>query len=283
MAEHLKIGITGANGFLGRSLAKSLQIKGFSVVEFTTKPMNQNQIRTDYFDVNSMKHNFMKIDLLIHAAWTASSRADRNNLELQNLNAIVGKNVANAAIDANLVKIVGVGSQDELGASSEPWHDNEPFEPQSFYSEAKLATYEYFMNSTSDLLWVRLFSIYGVTDPRDWILMSALRAIKNNETLNVGACNQLFSLTHVQDAANGFYHLIKNNVLGIANVSTLDSYTLKNSIELLERVSGKNGLIKFGEQIDLRNQIRSVGILEKLGWNPEISREQGFRDLLENY
>jgi nucleoside-diphosphate-sugar epimerase len=283
MAEYLTVGITGSNGFLGRNLAKSLKLKGFTVLEFTTKPMNKTQIHTDFSDVNSMTENFRKIDLLIHAAWTPSSRADRQNLELQNLNIVIGKNVANASTDANVRRIIGVGSQDELETSSKPWQDNEPFAPQSFYSEAKLATHEYFANSTSEFLWVRLFSIYGATDPRDWILMSALKAIKNNQVLDVGACNQLFSLTHVQDAANAFYLLIKNNISGTANVSTLETTTLKSSIELLERIAGHRSLIRFGPQMDLRNQIRSVGVLEELGWTPQIRKEQGFRDLLENY
>jgi nucleoside-diphosphate-sugar epimerase len=282
MAEYLTVGITGANGFLGRSLVKSLRMKGYSIAEFTTKPQNQTQIGTDFSDISSMKKHFLKVDLLIHTAWTSSSRTDRQNAELQNLNRVIGKNVADAANDASVKKIIGVGSQDELETSSKPWRDNEPFAPQSHYSEAKMATYKYFINSTDELLWVRLFSIYGVTDPRDWIVMSALKAIRKEETLNVGACSQLFSLTHVDDAVNGFYYLIKNSILGTVNVSTLEAVTLRNSLELLEKVSGSRGLIRFGKNIDNRNQIRVSGELERLGWTPQISREQGFRDLLES-
>ena len=281
MVKPLRIGITGSNGFLGKNLVKTLNLCGYQVVEFTTKPQNQNQKVLNFSDVDSMKTEFLKIDILIHAAWTSGSRPDRQNPELQNLNKVIGEKIANAALRANIKKIIGVGSQDELNTSFTPWADNEPFNPQSYYSEAKLVTYNHFLKATNELLWVRLLSIYGAADPRDWVIMNAVKSLKTKKEFKVGGCEQLFSLTHVADAADGFHHLIQHKVLGTVNVSTLEATSLKASLELLEKLSGHTGFIKYVGNSDERNQIRSPGVLEKIGWSPNVSKEFGFRELLE--
>ena len=282
MVKDLTIGVTGSNGFLGQHLVKELRHKGYPVLEFTTNPKNKLQIKMDYSDTKSMKESFLKIDLLIHAAWTSGSRNNRNNFELQNLNVLMSKNISKVAQETNLKRVIGIGSQDELGNSSEPWTDDEEFAPQSYYSEAKLVTYNNLLESTEQFIWARLLSVYGVGDPRDWILTKAVGALRLNQKLRVGKCDQLFNFTHIKDAANGVILLMERGFIGSANVSTLESPTLKNSLELLEDISGKRGLIKYGQNSDRRNQVRSSGILEELGWVPKINREIGFRELLDN-
>ena len=281
MVEHVKVGITGSNGFLGRNLVKTLKLYGYQLVEFTTAPQNQDQVCLDYSNIDLMKSHFLKIDLLIHAAWTPGSRADRQNPDLQALNKVIGGKIANAAAEASVKKIIGVGSQDELATSLTPWADDEPFNPQSYYSEAKLATYNHFLNATNELLWVRLLSIYGTSDPRNWVITNAIKSLKSEKEFKVGGCQQLFNLTHVTDAAHAFHQLIDKKVLGPVNVSTLEAASLKSSLELLEKLSGRRGLIKYQGPSDERNQIRSSGSLEKIGWYPRTSLEVGFRELLE--
>lgn len=282
MVRDLTIGVTGSNGFLGQYLVKELRHKGYSVHEFTTNPKNKLQIKMNYSDTKSMRESFLKIDLLIHAAWTSGSRNNRDNFELQNLNVVVSKNIAKVAQEINLNKIIGIGSQDELGNTSKPWTDDAEFEPQSYYSEAKLATYNTLVKSTEQFIWARLLSVYGVGDPRDWILTKTVSALKLNKQLKVGKCDQLFNFTHIKDAADGIILLMERGFIGSANVATLESPTLKNSLDLLEDISGRKGLIKYGSNSDTRNQVRSPGILEVLGWVPKIKREIGFRELFDN-
>ncbi len=282
MVRDLTIGVTGSNGFLGQYLVKELRHKGYSVHEFTTNPKNKLQIKLNYSDTKSMKESFLKIDVLIHAAWTSGSRSNRENFELQNLNVIISENISRVAQEINLKRIIGIGSQDELRNNSKPWTDDEEFEPQSYYSEAKLATYNNLSESTEQFIWARLLSVYGVGDPRDWILTKTVSALKLNKQLRVGKCDQLFNFTHIKDATDGIILLMEKGFIGSANVATLESPTLKNSLDLLEDISGRKGLIKYGPYSDTRNQVRSPGILEVLGWVPKIKREIGFRELFDN-
>jgi nucleoside-diphosphate-sugar epimerase len=279
VVKNIKIGVTGSNGFLGLNLVKQLKLKGYQVFEFTTSPKNKFQIELNYFDTKSIIESLSNIDVLIHAAWTSGSRINRNNKDLQNLNILISRNISEAARHCNLAKIIGIGSQDELGNSSKPWTDFEAFNPQSHYSEAKLATYNFFADATKNFVWARLFSAYGPGDPRDWILMNAIKALKFDQPLNVGKCNQLFNFTHIKDAANAIILLMEKDFNGTANISTLESPTLKDSLNLLEKISGKLGLIRYGEDSDNRNQIRSAGVLESMGWFPKINRETGFGEL----
>ena len=67
-----KIGITGANGFIGWNLLSYLSSKGYEVAGFTS---NQDSERLNFLDLNNVtdvESKLKDIDILIHSALAVS-------------------------------------------------------------------------------------------------------------------------------------------------------------------------------------------------------------------
>lgn len=276
----MKIGVTGANGFIGQSLVNFLISKGFSLTKFTSDSNLQKLTYVNWEDKKQLESSFGCLDVLIHLSWIGSERQFRNDRDVQQINVRRTKTLISVLNNTNISQIIAIGSQDELKDGSQPWNDNSPFSPTSEYGKAKFESFNLFNNYSSNFTWARLFSVYGKNDKRDWIIRNASVAIQNNTKLIFGSCAKPWSLTHVSDVSRAISLIIKQNLSGTVNLSALEAPTLKNHLQLLEFLSGKK-LFTFLDDSKLEREVsRSSGILESIGWLPLISREEGFLELL---
>lgn len=277
----MNIGITGSNGFIGKNLADYLVNQGFLVTKFSSQKFLNGYVYLDWENQGSLELNLANIDILIHLSWIGSEREFRFNKSVQDLNITRTKELVAAQKNTSILKIIGIGSQDELSDGMQPWSDNDLFDPKSDYGKAKKESFLLLHENVRYLTWVRLFSVYGRGDKRDWILTKAVSAIKNNTKIVFGRCSKPWALTHVSDVSRALCMVIKANLPGVLNVSNLDSPTLRNHLEYLEDLARTN-LFSFSEEINFEREIsRSSGSLEVAGWIPLMSRKEGFLELLQ--
>jgi nucleoside-diphosphate-sugar epimerase len=279
--ESIKVGVTGASGFIGKALISYLSSKGFSVTGFTTGKTGNNLINLDLADEKQVEIKFADLDILIHSAWVGSDRKNRFIPEIQKKNVSIAKNIGKVYKVTNISKIIGIGSQDELVNGEQPWADNSKILPLSEYAKAKYESFKIFSEHANNFTWARLFSIYGKNDQREWIFTKAIDAIKNNLPIVFGKCSKPWSLTHVNDVATAFEMLIKNDIKGVVNVSNLDAPLLRSHLELMQLLSKKELFTFVNTDIDEREVSRTSGILETIGWKPTVKREEAFLDLLK--
>jgi hypothetical protein len=146
---------------------------------------------------------------------------------------------------------------------------------------SQIISYEILKNSTLKPAWMRLFSVYGSNDDRDWVLTKAFSSIMKNKKIVFGSCRQLWSLTHVEDVANATRMIIEKEFIGELNVSDLTVEPLKNHLLLLQQLMGKDDLLFFEENdIVERALIRKPGEIEKLGWKAQVSTTAGFKRMI---
>ena len=178
-------------------------------------------------------------------------------------------------------KIIGVGTQDELIDGEQPWSDSARILPMSEYAKAKYRTLNIFKENIRNFTWARLFSVYGKNDKRDWIMTSAVKALKNNSPVTFGECSKPWSLTHVNDISTAFETIIDKNITGILNISDINAPSLRNHLELLQSLSKKKLFDFKSNNIKEREISATSGTLEKAGWKIRTSREEGFLELLK--
>jgi nucleoside-diphosphate-sugar epimerase len=276
----VRIGVTGANGFIGKSLVSVLETKGYSVTKFTSNFENSYTTYLNWDDHNQIESSFASLDVLIHLSWIGSLRALRDDRSVQQINVKRAETLAAILKNTDISRVIAIGSQDELKDGSQPWSDDSLFSPISEYGKAKFESFNLFNNHNVDFTWARLFSVYGKNDKRDWILMNACSAIQNSSRMIFGRCAKPWSLTHVSDVSRAICLIIEQNIFGTVNLSSLEAPTLKNHLQLLEQLSGKQ-LFTFLDDSKLEREVsRSTGILESIGWFPLVSREEGFLELL---
>jgi nucleoside-diphosphate-sugar epimerase len=126
-----------------------------------------------------------------------------------------------------------------------------------------------------------LFSVYGKNDKRDWIIPIAVKALKNNSSITFGGCSKPWSLTHVNDICTAFETILDKNITGIVNISDINAPSLRNHLDLLQRLARKEIFEFRPNNINERELSISSGILENAGWKVRISREEGFLELLK--
>jgi len=275
-----KIGITGANGFIGWNLLSYLSSKGYEVAGFTS---NQDSERLNFLDLNNVtdvESKLKDIDILIHSAWAGSDRSSRNIAAVQEKNVSMMKNLISAQKNTNITKIIGIGSQEELLDGEQPWSDDARIIPSSEYGKAKLEAFNILSSSLASFTWVRLFSVYGRGDKRDWIITKAIQYLKENRKTSFGLCSKPWSLTHVDDISCAFELIIKNDTCGVLNLSNLDAPLLMDHLHLLESLAGKK-LFTFRENNTPERELsRSIGLVDTIGWKPSLNREERFFELL---
>ena len=275
-----KIGITGANGFIGGNLLRYLSSKGYEVTGYTSNQNNEGLNFLNLNDLTELESKLQDIDVLIHSAWTGSDRSSRNITAIQEKNISMMKNLISAQKNTNIKKIIGIGSQEELLDGEQPWPDNAKIVPSNEYGKAKLETFNTLSSNLANFTWVRLFSVYGRGDKRDWIITKAIKCINENHKAAFGQCSKPWSLTHIDDISSAFELIIKNDTCGVLNLSNLDAPLLIDHLQLLESLAGKK-LFMFRENNTPERELsRSIGLIDTIGWKPSLNREKRFFELL---
>ena len=276
----IKVGITGASGFVGQYLSSYLTSKDFDVYRFSGFNGSNECIKVNLEDLNQLRSKFEDLDVLIHLAWVGSDRKNRNLSEVQQRNVLISKNILSVLKDTNISRVIGVGSQDELLNGEQPWSDHSKISPTTEYSRAKSECFQIFSEYIANFTWARLFSVYGKNDKRSWIISAAVNAIKYNQKISFGNCSKPWSLTHINDVCLAFELLLENNVGGVINISNIDAPILRNHLELLQDLA-KTKLFDFAfNDVSEREISRTVGTLDAIGWQPMVKREEGFLELI---
>lgn len=253
---------------------------GFDVTGFSSQ--SEFGATLDLFNPMEIESKLSDFDVLIHSTWAGSERISRESPEIQDLNINITRNLVESLTDSKISQIICFGSQAEFSHLDYPWTDESPMNGESKYALAKKESYELLKNSKLNLAWLRLFSVYGTGDRRDWILPNTLTSLKNNQKIALGACNQSWSLTHVEDVAQAVKRVIETKTCGKFNVSDLTSIPLRNHLLLLQELLGKHDLISFSENHILeRHLIRTPGTIESLGWKPKITTTVGFKRMID--
>lgn len=275
-----KIGITGSSGFIGQSLLDYITSLGCAVKGFTSNNTAGNLTYLDLNDIAQMESKLADIDILIHSAWIGSDRVNRNKFDVQQKNIRITKNLLEISKNTNITRIIGIGSQDELIDGQQPWKDESEIFPLSEYAKAKKESFEILATSSVNFTWARLFSVYGKADKRNWIMTKAVKCLRENRPAIFGKCSKPWTLTHIEDVAVAFELLIKHEINGTVNISNLESPSLKNHLQLLQSISGKNLFTFEQNDTEERELSRTVGVIDKIGWKPKLTREVRFLELL---
>jgi nucleoside-diphosphate-sugar epimerase len=238
-------------------------------------------IYLDWINNKQIESELNDLDILIHCAWFGSDRKNRNIQEVQEKNLIITNSIAKIQKFTNISRFIGVGSQDELIDGDQPWGDNAKIQPVSEYGKAKYESFKILKENLNYFTWARLFSVYGKNDNRDWIMTSAVKALKNNSPVTFGECSKPWSLTHVNDISTAFETIIDKNITGILNISDKNAPSLRNHLELLQSLSKKKLFDFKSNNIKEREISATSGTLEKAGWKIRTSREEGFLELLK--
>ena len=215
----MRIGVTGATGFLGGRLAPALAIAGHDVTGFGRNPERGNMLvkqgvrflPVDLSDHSGLAKSFEGLDLVIHSA--ALSSVWGTYAQFHAVNVIGTENVIKACRSGNVRKLIYISSssvyfdyRDRFGISEEQAIANPP---PSAYTRSKIAA-EAAIKKARDMNWIilRPRGIFGPGDSS--IVPRALRIARKGWFPLVRQGDVMVDLTYVGNLVDLLEYCVKS-------------------------------------------------------------------------
>lgn len=274
--------ITGATGFIARSIIRCVLKKGYNICavirpgslgrNFLTVSSNLKIIELPMDQYESLGEVIgAPCNYYLSFAWDGTRGSCRNDLDLQmkNYNRSVAAFKSITAIGCKT--LVTAGSQAEYGAVNGRVNESIKCEPVTEYGKKKLDYFLYAKDACEKqsirIIEPRFFSVYGDGDFEGSMIMTILKKMLNNEDCLLTECIQLWDYIHVNDAAQFIVELMENeNAAGVFNIGSGDVKQLKDFIDIMYKLTRSDSKLEYGAIPYPDTGIVSI--------NPDISKLQ---------
>ena len=288
----MRYAVTGAAGFIGSHLAGALAAAGHDVVcldcfsdyyDPQLKEENARGLDVLRIDLAEDPLDFSGLDGVFHLAAQPGVRSfgDVFPLYLRH-NVLASQRVFEAAVESG-VRVVYSSSSSVYGAAGRyPTPEDIEPRPISPYGITKLAA-EHLARAYSrsfglDVVVVRYFNAFGPRQRPDMAFTRMCFALAEGRPFDVyGDGSQTRESTYVSDVVSATVLAMEQGD-GTLNVGGGVEASLRETISLLERVAGRRLELRElppvpGDQ--RRSCADTTRIREQLGWEPEVSLEDG--------
>jgi dTDP-glucose 4,6-dehydratase len=298
--------VTGGAGFLGSHLCDFLLEQGFRVLCVdnldTGTLTNIEHIRDDrmlFLNRDLVEHIQIEepVDYVFHLASPASP-IDYMRLPLHTLKVgSYGTHNTLGLAKFKRARFLLASTSEVYGDPQQHpqketyWGNVNPIGPRGVYDEAKryaeAMTMAYHRQQGVNTSIARIFNTYGPRmRPHDGrAIPTFVRQAQENKPLTVfGDGSQTRSFCYVDDLIRGLYLLATSGEHLPVNLGNPAEYTIKDLAEAVIRVTGSSSEIVY-EALPIDDpQVRQPDITraqQVLGWEPEITLEDGLRRMLD--
>ena len=287
MFKGKRVLITGAEGFIGSHLTEALIEQGAEVralvlynsfnhwgwLEEIAKKHPIEVITGDIRDVNTCRKIMKEIDIVFHLAALISIPYSYQAPESYIATNVLGtNNVCQAALDANVKRVIHVSTSEVYGSAHYiPMDEKHPLQPQSPYSASKIGAesiaLSYWYSFGLPVTVVRPFNTYGPRQSPRAIIPSFITQLMEGRKIAVGNVAPKRDFTFVSDTCQSFLRLAlaKEAIGEVVNSGT--------GIEIsIEQLAEKIGLLmdRKVEFVLDPNRIRpALSEVDRLCCNPE--------------
>lgn len=296
--------LTGATGFLGSHILRSLLRQGYSVI--VTKRLTSDTWRIkDLLDkvtvcndkLDELEKIFAKntIDFVIHLA---THYAKKDNLE--ELPAMIDSNITFPTLLLELSKkynvrsFINTGTFFEYESCSSPINEDKTISPFNLYAKTKVA-FEEILKTYSKYMAIstfKIFSPYGEKDNNKLIPMVITKGL-SNKTISLSGGHQSLDFIYVSDIVNAYLALLKKlsnedfaSPYQVFNLGTGQAISVRDLVNIIEKSIGHKLNVNWQERAagDYDFVCADIGrIKEVLEWKPQVSIENGVDKTVSYY
>jgi nucleoside-diphosphate-sugar epimerase len=248
--------ITGATGFVGQHVVRSLIRSSRSVVAVVRPgralPDGVERVETpDLFAETAewWAEACHGIDTLVHLAWVAEP--GKYLTDPRNYTCLSGTiALTTGAISAGVTRLVCVGSCFEYDLAHRVLSTATPLKPATPYAACKAAAYfvtaQIAAQGGVPCAWARLFYLYGEgEDPRRLVPFLHSR-LARGELVELTEGLQIRDYMDVADAADALTQLAANRMSGAVNICSGKPITVRELCLHIAREYGREDLLRFG-------------------------------------
>jgi UDP-glucose 4-epimerase len=303
--------VTGAAGFIGRSIAAALLARGETVrgIDNFISGKRSNLaglgamefVEGDLTDPQTCKKVCAGVEIVFHEAALASVPRSVTDPIATNANCVNATlNLLVAARDAGVRRVIYAGSSSAYGETPTlPKREEMRPNPISPYAVAKLAGEHYFASFKRvygiETVTFRYFNVFGPfqdpTSQYSGVLAVFCRKMLAGEQPTIyGDGEQSRDFTFIENVVMG--NLLAadapaEKVSGrMMNLATGKKYTLNQTFEILRELTGYKGKPAYGppRSGDIRDSLADIGLARNLlGYDPAVDFREGLRRTVDWY
>lgn len=279
-----KILITGGSGFIGKHLVPKLKEVGFEVFP----------VDSSWGDVSNPSTwvKFPKVDVVIHLAgksFVPASWSDPSTFIKCN---VLGTIEALNYCKANNASLIFMSSYLYGNPLHLPINEEDTVNALNPYALSKQLAEEacrfYCKSFSLDISIIRPFNVYGIGQPKDFLIPSLISQIKNSNIIKVKDLEPKRDYVYIDDLITAIISSVNTiNGYKIFNIGSGESYSVAELIQTLQKIAGSNLSIESLNERRKDEIMNTVADISKakseLNWQPKITLYQGLSTLIEYY
>lgn len=297
-----KIIVTGSTSFIGKRFVEIASENGYEIIavarcnskktEDLKKLDNVNVIELNMNEYDRLGKIVGKSDCLLHLAWNGTRGTARMDGAIQQDNYKNSIKAVKSVLDAGCNKIILAGSQAEYGITQGKISEESICAPNTAYGKYKLKVYntvkQICEENNVDFKEPRIFSLYGVGDYENTLIMSLLRKMKKNEPCEMTECIQKWDYLYIDDAADALLTLCTTDCpSGVYNLASGDIRTLKEYVEEMYSILDSKSELIYGAIAYPQSGIVNIEplinkIVLETGWHAKITFKKGIESMWKN-
>ncbi len=293
--------VTGATGFIGAELIKSLAIEDWEVhaISLHGGKIGNTQVHSLNLCNNEALINFCnnkKVDAIFHLAATVPKTFEFHETKSSFMSNLVSTyNILEAATILKPKVFTFVSSASVYGENSQFLSEQTPVDPNNFYSLGKVTEEmlceQYRLSNILKTFSLRISSPYGSTIRRTTVLKKFIQlalADKNLKLFGNGERKQDF--VHIQDVITALFLTFKYHTKkgGILNIAGGQSVSMKELAELIiNQVPNCQSKIEYLLKNDPQSEYKPVFDISKaksmIKYSPKVRLNQGIASMLNDF
>lgn len=298
-----KVVVTGAGGFLGKSLCERLVSEGakvYAIDDFSLGLGSHPSLSSikgdieiachDIRDYDGLESKLKDSDAVFHLAAIADPRACKENFDLAfSVNVVGTKNILQAS--KNCKRIICMSSASVYGAPEYvPINENHPRNGKDPYALTKIMgeslCRNYHENYKVPVTIARNFNSFGPGQSRAYLIPTLITQALEKGKIEIWSSKPSRDFTYVDNTIDALLKIAETDKL-IGDIVNIGSRYEVSSGELAEKISKMVGDVSV---IDLKKE--TVGSsrlvcdnakLKSIGWEPKISFEEGLEKTIKWY
>jgi nucleoside-diphosphate-sugar epimerase len=289
--------ITGATGFLGKTLAIYFLNQGHKVHLIVRRPQVLESLTEHYSNIfihhydNSYTSLASLNDVSAFAVCFHIAALTVYEVTPDNLDAMID---ANLRFGIHLLEKLREIKCDKFINTGTYWqhYRGSDYDPVCLYAATKQAfnaIIEYYARAYGlKAITLKLFEVYGPHDPRKKIFTVLLNALQSNEKLLMSPGEQLLNMTFIDDVVSAYEQsmsVLINSQGGMNReyfVQSDQSYCLKEIVNLFFQIAGKNIDIEWGGRPYYTRQVMQPYAGELVpGWQAKVNLQEGIQRVLQ--
>lgn len=293
--------ITGANGFVGKHLQRSLISSGFKVSIAVRSHLDFNEPDVNSYLIDLAERNkvfefiqSIKPDYVIHLAWKKNWDNGLGSISKgYDPNVSIAINLIDACRNLlGLKRFIFLGSCDEYGIGPRPYSENQYELPISTYGLSKLfitkLLLSLFHTCSFPAIILRPSVIYGPEQNNEMFIPSLIHSLILRKKFAMTHGEQLRDFIYISDVVQAILKvlLIDEHINAeVINIGFGVSYKVKHIAEMIanqiEPITAL-GRLKFGEKEYRPNEVMDYSLnvslaTRLLDWTPEVDIDEGIQ------